>query len=317
MTEPEQSDDYLASLIRRRPLSAESPQVVYAVGDVFERNSGRYKIGFTMLETDGIPEEWVRQANLMDEVWCPSTFNQTSFRNSGVTCPIHVVPLGLDDGYFNTKIRADRISESFTFLSIFEWGARKAPELLLRAFNSEFRSTEPVVLVCKVLNSDPEVDVAEQVRSLGLDPLGGRIQISQNHVVPTYQLGVLYRSCDCFVLPTRGEGWGMPIIEAMGCGLPVIATNWSAQCDFMSEDNSYPIAVDKLIPAVAKCPYYRGFRWAQPSERDLRRLMRAVFENPGEARARGARASKEVCEKWTWQKSAEKIIARLDAIKRN
>ena len=69
---------------------------------------------------------------------------------------------------------------------------------------------------------------------MGLDPEGGRIHLSLNQEVPTYQLGVLYRSSDCFVLPTRGEGWGLPIIEAMACGVPVIATSWSAQCDFMT-----------------------------------------------------------------------------------
>ena len=52
---------------------------------------------------------------------------------------------------------------------------------------------------------------------------------------------------------------------------------------------------DRLIPAVAKCPYYEGFRWAEPSYADLRRLMRHVYTNPGEARAKGERASARCC----------------------
>lgn len=66
------------------------------------------------------------------------------------------------------------------------------------------------------------------------------------------------------MLTTRSEGWGMPVIEAMAGGLPVIATDWSAHCDFMNEANAYPLPVDALIPAQAKCPYYAGFRWADP-----------------------------------------------------
>jgi glycosyltransferase involved in cell wall biosynthesis len=171
------------------------------------------------------------------------------------------------------------------------------------------------VLVCKILNADTSVDVHDQIRKLELNPAGGCIHVSLNQVVPTYQLGMVYRAADCFVLTTRGEGWGMPILEAMACGLPVIATNWSAQCDFMNEGNAYPIGVDRLVPAVAKCPYYEGFRWAEPSYADLRRLMRHVYANRGEARAKGERASREVLSRWTWDNAAAKIIERLDEIR--
>jgi glycosyltransferase involved in cell wall biosynthesis len=312
--EPEKSETKMAEMIRARPLDARRPQVVYGQGDIFEKNFGAYKIGFTMLETAGIPAEWVRQANLMDEVWCPSHFNVKTFRDSGVTRPIYAIPLGIDPGYFNPQIRTTRVSERYTFLSVFEWGERKAPEMLLRAFNEEFRFDEPVVLVCKILNADTSVDVHEQIRKLELKAGGGSIHVSLNQVVPTYQLGMVYRSADCFVLTTRGEGWGMPILEAMACGLPVIATDWSAQCDFMNAGNAYPIAVERLVPAVAKCPYYEGFQWAEPSYSDLRRLMRHVYANRGEARAKGERASREVLSRLTWDKSALKMIERLDEI---
>ena len=313
--EPPSSGSYLVDLIRLRKLTRNAPQVVYGQGDVFQSNFGSYKIGFTMLETDRIPRDWVRQANLMDEVWTPSTFNAETFRFSGVTRPIHVMPLGVDPDHFNPGIASRPLSGVYTFLSLFEWGERKAPRILLRAFNEEFRAKEPVILLVKTLNVDSAVDVRGEISGMGLDPEGGRIHLSLNQEVPTYQLGVLYRSSDCFVLPTRGEGWGLPIIEAMACGVPVIATSWSAQCDFMTPENSYPLPVEELVPARARCPYYAGSNWAEPSYPHLRRLMRHVFENQAEARSKGERAAREMLAAWTWEKAAAKIIARLDQIK--
>jgi len=83
----------------------------------------------------------------------------------------------------------------------------------------------------------------------------------------------------------------------------------------MTEENSYLLPLAGLVSAQAKCPYYKGFRWAEPSFAELRRLMRHVYQNQGEARAKGARASRDVRELWTWDCAARKIVARLDAIR--
>lgn len=312
--EPEAAGDYRLDGMRRRPSSVDDVQITYAQGDAFAAGQGARRVGFTMLEIDRLPREWVRQANLMDEIFVPSTFNAETFRRSGVERPITVVPLGVDPDYFNPGISGHPLNRVFSFLSTFEWGARKAPEILLRAFHDEFRAKDDVVLICKLVNVDDSVRVERAVADLGLSPGGGRVLFSLNEIVPTAELGSLYRSADCFVLPSRGEGWGMPILEAMACGLPVIATDWSAPRDFMNDGNAYPLAVERMVPAELTSPYYRGARWAEPSYEHLRALMRHVYENRDEARAKGQRASREVSSRWTWDHSASVISARLAEI---
>jgi hypothetical protein len=221
------------------------------------------------------------------------------------------MPLGVNPDYFNPLIQAYRPTERYTFLSIFEWGERKAPEKLLRAYSRAFTRRDDTLLVLKVSNRDPGVDVPALVRAMDLPVDSAPVALLYNQELPAHQLGSLYRSADCFVLPTRGEGWGLPILEAMACGLPVIATNWSAQTEFMNEGNAYPINVKRLIPAEAKCPYYDGWRWADADEDHLVHLMRHVYEQRDEAAEKGQRASQEALSQWTWRSAAERIKARL------
>ncbi len=304
------TDSLLVNDILKRTPKPDAPHVAFAQADVFQTNPGRRKVGWTMLEVSGLPVEWVDGCNSMDEVWVPASFNVDTFRRSGVHVPLRVMPLGVDIDYFHPEIAGFRPSDRFTFLSVFEWGERKGVEILLRAFAEEFDAADDVVLMLSVYNRDPGVHVYDEVARLALGSTAPVVILLNAEFAP-YQMGSLYRSADCFVLPTRGEGWGMPVLEAMACGLPSIATDWSGPADFLNDDVGYPLQLKGMIKAKAKCPYYAGFDWADPDPDHLRSLMRHVYEHPDEAAAKGLAAARAVVANYTLEHTAERVKARL------
>lgn len=327
--------DPVGLAIQSKPLVNYPLQVTYSQADHFYKNFGRYKVGFSMFEADGLPEEWVRQCNEMDEVWVPSSFNRETFRDAGVSVPIHTMPLGISTGHFNPHIQPQRFSTRFTFLSILEWSERKGQEVLIRAFMDEFAQQDDVLLVLKVMNQDYRNNPYLELARLGLSGRDDikvveyhcdiqaaqvgtydreRVVILYNGDVPYYQLGCLYRGCDCFVLPTRGEGWGLPVMEAMACAVPVIATGWSALRDFFDEDTGYVLNVQRMVPARTRSPYYEGLQWAEPDYEHLRSLMRHVFEHQDEAASKAEVASEFVMSRFDWHQSIQPMVKRIREI---
>jgi len=295
--------------LQAQPLRLDVPQVVYAPADRFSKNSGAYRIGFTMLEVDRLPTSWVEQANQMDELWTPTAWGAEVFRRSGVRRPVHVVPLGVDTDRFRPAAPRDRLQDRTIFLSVFEWSARKGWDLLLRAYRAAFQPTDPVLLLlkidCRVPATNPMREIAASL-PVPSPPVG----LIYNQPLAAAQLAELYQSADCFVLPTRGDGWGMPILEAMACGIPATANNWSGPTAFLTAEIGYPLPVLGLAPANGDNPYYRDAQWADPDEAGLVELMRRVVADPDERRRKGQQAAQDA-QQWTWARGLDIVCERL------
>lgn len=314
--EKEDMNHHRLNVICKRPFKKKpAVSVVYGQGDVFERNQGKYKIGFTMLEVDGFPSEWIRQANKMDEIWVPSAFNEQTMRDCGLKKPIHKIPLGVDCEYFNPQIMSERNdNHDYVFFTNIEWGERKNPEMQLQQFNKTFKASDDVCLIAKLNNRDPSINLQHEITKLHLNKNGGRIYFIINRVFDFYQLPLLYRSIDCYITAGRGEGWDMPLMEAMACGLPTIATNWGAHQEFATKDNSFLLDITGTIPAEAKCPYYDGFNWANPDAEHFSELLLHIFNHQDNAKQKGAIAAKQMQQHWSWAHTAQKITDRLNQI---
>jgi len=271
--------------------------------------SGKPRIAFVVWETTILPRDKAMILQSMDQVWVPSTWGREVLIANGLAAAkVHVVPEGVDVDRFRPMERPHDPNRPFRFLFVGKWEERKGVELLIRAYRKEFARTEPVELVLHAWNPYLRgFDLDRQIRrALGLrraPPIVASTPIGEDALVQ------LYNSCDAFVLPTRAEAWGLPITEAMACGLPVIATAYSAPLDYLDQSTGYLIDVRKLI--AVRDPYFfpDGHllgRWAQPDERSLRKQLRRVFENRDEAREKGRQARDAVCARWTWDHAASR-----------
>ena len=206
----------------------------------------------------------------------------------------------------------------FRFVSIFKWEKRKGWDILLRAYFQEFSEADDVVLVIKTQpfhsGDDFEKKLWEEI-SRAQDLAGKKRPARLKLLARDLQLKELprlYKAADAFVLPSRGEGWGRPHVEAdghqlcgtrrsracspvvlmpkrspceaMSMGLPVIATNWSGSTEFLWENVSLPLQIDGLESVENGL---KGHQWAKPSEAHLRELMRWVAEHRAEAKKLG------------------------------
>ena len=135
-----------------------------------------------------------------------------------------------------------------------------------------------------------------------------------DEAIPQAELPSLYKAADAFVLPTRGEGWGRPVMEAMAMGLPAIVTNWSGTTAFISDATAYPLPYELKAAPTGEHHY-----WAEPSVDALRRLMRRVVSRRDEARAVGEAARRHVAAHYSQAAVADRIVGgapRVEILRR-
>ena len=274
----------------------------------------------TVWETTRIPRRWVRPINQADAVCVPSFQNKQALRNSGITIPIYIVPHGIHTMKFRpVKKKRPSRSNRFTFISVFGFQHRKNPEALLKAYWTEFSSRDNVRLIIKTngyaaYESNRWINnrIATYKANLKLRKTTAPIQIITRHL-NSKALRNLYAKGHAFVLPTRGEGVGLPFLESLASGVPVIATGWGGHRDFVTARNSFLVHYKLQPPVISmnrRSSISRQFRslfagsgqlWAEVSIKSLRRQMRKAYENPWLCVMKGRAGRRDVL-KLTWNR---------------
>ncbi len=311
--------------LARRPEAAalhrRSPQVPYP--DVVIRqmwpprvidSPGGRTFQYFGWEESGVPEAMVAEFNsYLDGIGVYSTYVRDVLRDAGVTVPVGVVGCGVRVPDPTATIDAPELAgaRGFTFLHLGSAFPRKGVDVLLRAYFATFSGSDEVTLVLKTFpNPHNRVgQLLEELRAGHVDPPDVR-WIDRD--LEDAELDALYGLADCYVHAARGEGFGLPVAEAMLADVPVIAVAHGGLADFVSDRTAVTVPFT-LAPAETHLAI-EGSEWAEPDGEALGAAMASMVAAPDDpavtARVRAAHAL--VGREYTWEAAAGRWRALID-----
>lgn len=290
----------------------------------------------TVWETSRIPNRWIPYMNRFDAVCVPSIHNKKAMLNSGVRVPIYIVPHGVNTRKYtpsNRKISLQDYNSRFAFISVFGFQHRKNPEALLRAYWEEFSAADHVVLMIKTNGyaaHENEQWIKNRIwnykQRLGIRKQTAPIILTARHL-NSQQLKGIYTRGQAFVLPTRGEGVGLPFLESLASGTPVITTGWGGHMDFLTRNNSFLVPYKLRNPTISMKSRHaisrkfgalfaqKGQQWAEVDIRSLRHKMRLAYQNPQLCQTKGRRGRHDVL-RLSWDRAGFSLKQVIDTVAR-
>jgi len=289
-----------------------------------------YNIGRIFFELEKIPDKWQGAISNLDELWISSSFIKRSLINSGIPAEkIFLIPECIDINYYDINTRHYEIPEkkSFVFLSVFDWRLQKGWDILIESFTEAFTGDDDVCLVLKINSSSgfPVREIEKQIFDYINIKLGIKKErmpkvIILDSMLSENEMLMLMNTCSVFVLPSRGEGWGRPYMEAMLMNKPVIATGWGGHLDYINNNNAYLIdceITDVSESGSTEINNYKGLKWAEPSKKHLVKIMLEIYQNYGEALKKAAIARTDIIKNYNSGLISQRAIQRLEHISKN
>jgi glycosyltransferase involved in cell wall biosynthesis len=255
-----------------------------------------------------------------DLVWVPSEWGRQTLITNGMSADrVDVLPEGVNAEIYHPYYPGQPRAVT-RFLSIGKYEKRKSQIETLLAWASTFGSDPGAELVIK---TDHFVNVDHKKQEL----TNVLMQLNLTNVRPVWDkvsdqtMVELYRNADVFVLPSKGEGWGLPIIEAAAAGLPVITTRYSGHEEFLQHIASSIVPVDYELGPIT-CPEFQHFyptpdgnfgNWAIPRVDSLARSLQTARNNLVALKQQAVDNAEIIREKFSWTRCADRVVKTLQA----
>ncbi len=321
----EKTDNGLVGKIMRKSKQKQPPYDVtiqVQLPDEWDNSLGKKNIGISaFVETDKCNPAWVENCNKMDHIIVPSTFTKNVIKNTGITkTKISVVPewfnhdiIMLDNDFVKIEPSVEELkfSSSFNFLVISQLTALEPENDRKNLYNC-------IKWLCETFEGNPDVGIVLKTnmgkgttidRQLSIEAVSNIIRASRKGKYPkinlvhgtmtSKEIASLYHkdSINCYVSATRGEGYGLPIIDAAVVGMPIVATGWSGHLEFLDEDLFYAVDynLEKIKPSrIDNRVFFEGFRWANPKRESFIKQVLRVYRNYEEAKEKSEKLKNKV-----------------------
>lgn len=243
-----------------------------------------YNIVYPQWELSKYPALWAANLDFFDEIWAPTRFVFDALSHAAKK-PVFHVPLScqveLPAMYGRRYFGIPESTYAFLFLFDFRsYSQRKNPEAILDSFGQLVRKipSSQASLVIKLNGSE---NAPNQLKALEerLRAFGDKVVLI-NHTMTDNEVKNLIWCCDCFISLHRSEGFGRGLAEAMFLGKPVIATKYSGNLDFMTDDNSFLVDYELIDLKEGDYPYWQGQQWANADTEQAAHYMAELVQNP-------------------------------------
>jgi glycosyltransferase involved in cell wall biosynthesis len=274
----------------------------FDLGNHFGR--GDY-FAFPFFELDTFDKAEKKHLSVPDQIFATSQWSKDVLIDNGVTCPVNIVPLGVDREIFDYKKPKTIHDDKYVFLTIGKWEVRKSHDLLPILFKKAFRSEKDVelwILASESTNSySNEEDLKEWKELYNLSNIKIIPGVKSHHDVAD-----VIANSDCGIYISRAEGWNLELLETMAMNKPVIATNYSSHTEFCNKDNSFLVDITETEKAEDGKAFRGQGNWAKIGSQQQDQIisyMRHLYSN----RINTNPAGLKTAEVYSWKNSADKI----------
>jgi glycosyltransferase involved in cell wall biosynthesis len=256
-----------------------------------------------------------------EEIWTPSNYSRKTFIDSGIEPnKVQIIPNGIDPEVFKPNGNKYNLKTKKKLKLLFIGGSimRKGIDILLNVYFNIFERSDDVCLVIKDFGSDTFYqgqNISDKLKEYQNNINLPEIELINENLTQDEMVS-LYRSCDVFISPYRGEGFCLPALEAMACGLPVVVTEGGATDDFVDESCGWLVPAEyQAIGDNLNGKETQGeVGWLLPDQKVLGFIMKEISVNPSKLFSMGLIGSFRARKYWTWRNSTLKVFSRIDAL---